>query len=59
MTKPGRPWTPMSSFRIPPWLKEEARAMAAQFGETLTDAVVEGLKLYLADREKRRRSSTE
>lgn len=47
--------TPVSNFRIPEALKAEARAVADENDETLTDAVIEGLKLYIRDR--RRRSS--
>jgi len=41
------PETPVSNFRLPPELKAAVQAVAADRGETLTDAVIEGLTLYL------------
>ena len=42
--------TPTTTTRIPLALKARVQAEAAERGETLTDAIIWGLKAYLAKR---------
>ncbi len=53
LSVPNKPKTPVTGFRIPLVLKEEASRLAAEEGKTLTDVVVEDLQHYV---ERRRRS---
>ncbi len=51
---PNAPRTPLRSFRIPDGLYYEAQEIAAENGETVTDAVRTGLERYVkAGRRKR------
>lgn len=43
---PNQPKTPISSFRIPDWIKVPAQEVAAEQGETLTDVVNRALIGY-------------
>lgn len=53
---PNQPRTPLRSFRIPDELYLEAQEIAAENGETVTDAVRAGLERYVkAGRRKRTR----
>lgn len=60
---PNAPRTPLRSFRIPDELYAEAQEIAAEEGETVTDAVRRGLERYVKQcrrkRAKREASSDE
>ena len=44
---PNKPKTPIRSFRIPEDLYEQAKAKAAERGESLTDVVKAALERYV------------
>lgn len=46
---PNQPKTPLRSFRCPDDLWDQAKARAAEKDESVTDALVRGLKLYVSE----------
>ncbi len=48
-TVPNQPKTPARGVRVPDDLWSAAKAQAAARGETVTDAIIRGLRSYVAD----------
>lgn len=46
--------TPMTSFRCPPWLREQVQRHAKQRGVTFTEAMQEAALLWIAREERKK-----